>query len=125
MRLGDYEALLAPGTKMHQFYTNPPAFSHPLSPALLDRGQGGQEKDALTIHERHRHRYEVNPAYHEILQKHGLVLSGLSPDGTLVEFIELKEHPCYIGTQAHPEFKSRLQKPHPMFLGFVQASLGV
>lgn len=77
----------------------------------------------LTIHERHRHRYEVNPKYHEILKKNGLVLSGLSPDGTLVEFAELKDHPCYIGTQAHPEFKSRLQKPHPMFLGLIQASL--
>jgi len=101
MRLGDYPAILAPGTKMYQLYK---------------QTLGLTTEGPLTINERHRHRYEVNPKYHEILKKNGLVFSGMSPDGSLVEFSELKEHPCFIGTQAHPEFKSRLQKPHPMFL---------
>jgi len=101
MRLGDYEAILKPWTKMFDFY------------------------GTASIFERHRHRYEVNPNYHEILNKNWLIFSWMSPDGTLVEFAELAHHPCYIWTQAHPEFKSRLQKPHPMFLALVKASLEV
>lgn len=92
MRLGLYEAILQSGSKVHTLY--------------------GQD----TIQERHRHRYEVNPAYHEILKTHGLSLSGLSPDQTLVEYIELPDHPYYIATQSHPEFNSRLDKPHPLFI---------
>ena len=72
----------------------------------------GQE----TIQERHRHRYEVNPLYHEMLIQNGMIISGLSPDGTLVEYIELPDHPYYLATQSHPEFNSRLDKPHPLFL---------
>ncbi|MFH1308337.1 MAG: CTP synthase [archaeon] len=72
-------------------------------------------------YERHRHRYEVNPYYHDILQEKGLVFSGMSPDGNLVEFIEIPENKFFIATQAHPEFKSSLMKPAPLFDAFVRA----
>ena len=75
------------------------------------------------IHERHRHRYEVNNDYRAILAEHGMTLSGLSPDGRIVEMIELKDHPFFIATQAHPELKSRPNRPHPLFKGFVEAAL--
>ena len=75
------------------------------------------------IHERHRHRYEVNNYYREDLLKHGMSLSGVSPDGRIVEMIELKDHPWFVATQAHPEFKSRPNRPHPLFRGFLGAAL--
>lgn len=75
------------------------------------------------IHERHRHRYEVNNDYRNDFTSHHMKLSGLSPDGRIVEMIELDNHPWFIATQAHPEFKSRPNKPHPLFKGFVSASL--
>jgi len=73
------------------------------------------------VHERHRHRYEVNNAYREALEEAGMVFSGTSPDGRLVEIAELKDHPFYIGSQFHPEFKSRPLRPHPLFFGFLEA----
>lgn len=75
------------------------------------------------ISERHRHRYEVNNDYRDVLEKNGMKLSGLSPDGRIVEMIEIPDHPWFIGTQAHPELKSRPNKPHPLFKGFVEAAL--
>jgi CTP synthase len=75
------------------------------------------------ISERHRHRYEVNVDYHNLLQDNWLILSWLSPDKKLVEFIELKNHPFFVATQAHPEFKSRIDHPHPLFVWFVRASI--
>ncbi|MCI8639147.1 MAG: CTP synthase [Coprococcus sp.] len=75
------------------------------------------------ISERHRHRYEFNNAYLEVLKEKGLVFSGMSPDGRLVETVELTEKPFYVGVQFHPEFKSRPNKPHPLFTGFVGAAL--
>ncbi|MCS7201653.1 MAG: CTP synthase [Dictyoglomus sp.] len=75
------------------------------------------------VYERHRHRYEVNNNFRGILEKHGLKFSGLSPDGELIEIIELKDHPFFIATQFHPEYKSRPLNPHPLFLGFVKAIL--
>jgi CTP synthase len=77
------------------------------------------------VEERHRHRYEVNNSYRPKLEEAGLVFSGTSPDGHLVEFVELpeSEHPFYVGTQAHPEFKSRPTRPHPLFVGLVRAAL--
>lgn len=75
------------------------------------------------ISERHRHRYEVNNEYRECLENHGMVLSGLSPDGRIVEMIELKDHPYFIATQAHPEFKSRPDMAHPLFKGLIGAAL--
>ncbi len=99
MRLGAYPCVLAPGTRARSIF-----------------GEG-------TISERHRHRYEVNPAYHELLLSHGMVLSGLSPDGKLVEMIELPSHPYFVACQFHPEFKSRPLAPHPLFSAFVRAAV--
>lgn len=75
------------------------------------------------ISERHRHRYEVNNDYREELEKNGMTLSGLSPDGRIVEMVEISDHPYFIGTQGHPEFKSRPNKAHPLFRGLIQAAV--
>jgi CTP synthase len=77
------------------------------------------------VHERHRHRYEVNNAYREALEDAGMIFSGTSPDGRLVEIAELKDHPFFIGSQFHPEFKSRPLRPHPLFFGFVSACVAI
>ena len=76
------------------------------------------------ISERHRHRYEVNNDYRAALEEAGMTLSGISPDGRIVEMIELKNHPFFLGTQAHPEFKSRPNRAHPLFAGFIRAAAG-
>ena len=99
MRLGAYPAKLMPGSIVHAAY--------------------GDE----VIYERHRHRYEVNNRYRARLEESGLVCSGTSPDDRLVEFVELPGHPFYVATQAHPEFKSRPDRPHPLFAAFVRAAL--
>lgn len=101
MRLGAYPAKLAPNSIVATTY------------------------GTTEVSERHRHRYEVNNAYLERLEHAGLKVSGTSPDGTLVEFVELdsKQHPYYVATQAHPEFKSRPTRPHPLFAGLIQAAL--
>lgn len=75
------------------------------------------------ISERHRHRYEVNNSYREALEKAGMILSGLSPDGRIVEMVEIKDHPFFVATQAHPELKSRPDVPHPLFKGLIEAAL--
>ncbi|MFN3946760.1 MAG: glutamine amidotransferase-related protein, partial [Aquificaceae bacterium] len=75
------------------------------------------------IYERHRHRYEFNNRYREAFESHGMVFSGLSPDDRLVEIVELKNHPWYIGCQFHPEFKSKPHSPHPLFVSFISACL--
>ncbi len=79
--------------------------------------------NSTNVSERHRHRYEVNPKYHKVLQEKGMIFSGMSPDKTLVEFIELENHPFFVATQAHPELKSTPLKPAPLFKGFVEAIL--
>ena len=99
LRLGKYPCILKPGTAIAACY------------------------GATEISERHRHRYEFNNAYRDILQGAGLVLSGLSPDGRLVETVELPGERFFIGVQFHPEFKSRPNRPHPLFMGFVGAAL--
>ncbi|NOX37798.1 MAG: CTP synthase [Calditrichaeota bacterium] len=99
MRLGAYPCVITEDTLAHRAY------------------------GTTFIHERHRHRYEVNNEYRRLLQEHGMVLSGLSPDGTLVEMIELKDHPYFLGCQFHPEFRSRIMRPHPLFVSFVKAAL--
>lgn len=99
LRLGSYPCILDESTKAYQLYGD------------------------KTIHERHRHRYEVNNDYRTVLTQKGMQLSGLSPDGRIVEMIELKDHPWFIGTQAHPELKSRPNRPHPLFKGFVEAAI--
>ena len=99
MRLGAYAARLRPGSKAAQAY------------------------GTLQISERHRHRWEVNNAYRDVLAENGLRLSGQSPDGSLVEIIELPDHPWFLGCQFHPELKSRPTRPHPLFAGFIGAAL--
>ena len=93
-------------------------------PCILDKSSRAyQVYGTDTIHERHRHRYEVNNDYRSVLTEHGMKLCGLSPDGRIVEMVEIPEHPWYIATQAHPEFKSRPNRPHPLFRGFVEAAI--
>ncbi len=99
MRLGAYYAVLEPGTKVHEAYGEP------------------------VVSERHRHRYEFNSNYRARLEAAGFVCSGASPDRRLVEFIELRDHPFWVGTQAHPEFKSRPDRPHPLFRDLIGAAL--
>lgn len=98
MRLGAYPCILKKDSKAYQLY--------------------GREQ----IFERHRHRYEVNNEYRDIYEAKGMELSGVSPDGHIVEMIELKDHPYYVATQAHPEFKSRPNHAHPLFAGLVKAA---
>jgi CTP synthase len=92
-----------------------------LKPGTIVRELYGED----LVEERHRHRYEVNNAYRTSLEKAGLVFSGLSPDGYLVEFTELPRevHPFFVATQAHPEFLSRPTRPHPLFSGLIAAAL--
>jgi len=99
MRLGAYPCILKAGTRAAEAY------------------------GSLDISERHRHRWEVNNNYRDALERHGMVLSGLSPDGRLVEMIELPQHPYFVGCQFHPEFKSRPSAPHPLFARFIKAAL--
>jgi CTP synthase len=77
---------------------------------------------AQDIVERHRHRYEVNQKYREAIERGGLAISGTSPNGKLVEFVEVADHPYFIATQAHPEFRSRPTRPHPLFMGLIEAA---
>lgn len=99
LRLGSYPCVLKKDSKAYTLY--------------------GEE----IIHERHRHRYEVNNDFRNILTEKGMELSGLSPDGRIVEMVEIPAHPWFVATQAHPEFKSRPNRPHPLFKGFVKAAI--
>ena len=100
LRLGAYPCEIRQGTTMERCY------------------------GTTTISERHRHRYEFNNDYRELLTQKGLTLSGTSPDGNLVETVELSERDFHVGVQYHPEFKSRPNKAHPLFVGFIEAALG-
>lgn len=99
LRLGSYPCVLDPASKAYALY--------------------GEE----TIHERHRHRYEVNNDFRTVLTENGMKLCGISPDGRIIEMIEIPDHPWFIATQAHPELKSRPNRPHPLFKGFVEAAI--
>ena len=99
MRLGTWPTKIAKGTLAEKIY------------------------GANDVMERHRHRYEFNMKYRDQMAKKGFVISGTSPDGTLAELIELRDHPYFIGCQYHPEFQSKPNKPHPLFRGFIQAAL--
>ena len=93
-------------------------------PCVLDeKSKAYKLYGSKNITERHRHRYEVNNEYRDVLNENGMLLSGYSPDGRIVEMIEIPSHPWFIATQAHPEFKSRPNRPHPLFKGFIEASL--
>ena len=99
MRLGAYPCRLRPGSLVAEMYGQP------------------------EISERHRHRYEFSNAYRDVFERNGVRFSGLSPDGSLVEIIELPDHPWFVGCQFHPELKSRPTRPHPLFAGFVAAAV--
>lgn len=99
LRLGSYPCILDPSSKAYELY------------------------HAAEIHERHRHRYEVNNDFRAALNENGMKLCGTSPDGRIVEMLEIADHPWFIATQAHPELKSRPNRPHPLFKGFIDASL--
>ena len=93
-------------------------------PCILKKGSLARKLyNTEEISERHRHRFEVNNEYRETLEQHGLVFSGLSPDKKLVEIIELRDHPWFVGVQFHPEFKSTPRKPHPLFCGFIASGM--
>jgi len=93
-------------------------------PCILEKGtRAFDQYGCVEISERHRHRYEFNPEYKESLEEKGLMISGTSPDGRLVEMMEHPDHPWFVGCQFHPEFKSRPWQPHPLFAGFIAASL--
>jgi CTP synthase len=98
LRLGDYPAVLEPGSLVAKTY------------------------GTAQVTERHRHRYEVNQKYREQIAKGGLVITGTSPDGKLVEYIEARDHPYFVATQAHPEFRSRPLRPHPLFVGLIRSA---
>lgn len=100
MRLGSYPCKIEEGTLAHKIYGR------------------------TDINERHRHRYEFNNEYTKQFVEKGMVLSGLNPDAGLVEIIELPNHPFFIGVQFHPEYKSTVENPHPLFVAFVKAALG-
>ena len=97
MRLGAYPCKVKPGSKTYECY------------------------QSELIYERHRHRYEFNNEFREALEAAGLFIAGLSPDERLVEIVELPEHPYFVAVQFHPEFKSRPNRPHPLFAGFIGA----
>jgi CTP synthase len=98
MRLGLYPCVLQPGTKAAEVYAAP------------------------QVEERHRHRFEFNNAYRSEFEKAGMVFSGISPDGKLVEIAEIANHPYMLGSQFHPEFLSRPMRPHPLFVGLIKAA---
>lgn len=99
MRLGEFSCMMKKGTLSHKIY--------------------GQDK----ISERHRHRFEFNPEFENVLEEHGMVISGKNPERDLVEMIELPDHPWFVGCQFHPEFKSRPLQPHPLFVSFIKAAI--
>ena len=99
MRLGTWPTQIVPGTLAKKIY--------------------GRDE----VMERHRHRYEFNMRYRDCMTEKGFAISGTSPDGTLAELIELRDHPYFLGCQYHPEFQSKPNKPHPLFRGFIQACL--
>lgn len=122
IRLGSYPCKLKKGTVLHHAYKT--FGNSPQSPWHQDGRVVAKEIDNDTvIYERHRHRYEVNNQYLKALETAGLVISGTSPDGQLVEAIELKDHPFFVGTQFHPEYISRPLSPHPIFIAFLKACL--
>ena len=109
MRLGAYKCELKTGTKSWKTYLSSEALA--------------KEDGTLIVSERHRHRYELNNEFRSVLEAKGMVMAGINPDRDLVEIIELKNHPFFVGTQFHPEFKSRPLEPHPLFREFIRAAI--
>ena len=98
MRLGAYECVLKEGSFAEKSY------------------------GVKRVFERHRHRYEFNPAYKDLLEQKGMAITGISPDNKFIEIVEIKDHPWFLGCQFHPEFKSKPLNPHPLFREFIKAS---
>ena len=116
MRLGDYKAVLEPKSKVAEIYKKAAKDGkYVYGTKVLKNGD-------VEVIERHRHRYEVNQKFLDAIQAGGVIVSGLSPDKKLVEFVEVPKHKFFIATQAHPEFKSRPLNPHPLFLEFIKAA---
>lgn len=111
IRLGAWPCILKKGSLIYE------AYSKWIKQGINDLYQ------LPKVYERHRHRYELNNKYRQIFEKNGMTISGISPDGLLVEAIELNDHPFFIGTQFHPEFKARPLNPHPLFLEFIAACI--
>jgi len=109
MRLGAYACEIFPNTLSYRAYSNEKSFK--------------KKEKSIIVQERHRHRYELNNNYRKILEKNGLIMAGINPERNLVEIIEIKNHPFFVGTQFHPEFKSRPLNPHPLFKKFIEASI--
>ena len=132
MRLGVYPCQLIPGTRAHKAYLAATA-PIPNAPTNGNHPNGNGNRytglhvdptiGQVTVHERHRHRWEFNNEFRKTLGDAGLIFSGLSPDGRLVEICELRDHPYMLGSQFHPEFKSRPNRPHPLFKSFIDASI--
>lgn len=127
MRLGSYDCVLKTGSLAYEVYkkfgkSDFMSFSSDVSFPDEVRKEAGR---VAIVRERHRHRFEFNNAYKDVLKKHGLIFSGLSPDGVFVEMIELakSKHPFFLATQGHPEYRSRPGKPHPVFMGFLTAAM--
>lgn len=126
IRLGAWPCKVKPGTILHKTYKeNGGDKSAPWWEENLRYINGVSHTKLFLIHERHRHRYEFNNIYKASFEKAGLVISGTSPDGKLVEAIELKNHPFFVGTQFHPEYVSRPLTPHPIFLSFMQTMISL
>ncbi len=113
MRLGAYPCKLTPNTKAYHAY----------AAAEVESAEAVAMGQAFTIHERHRHRYEFNNQYRKQLSDAGMIFSGVSPDNHLVEISEFRDHPFMVGSQFHPEFKSRPNRPHPLFKAFIEACI--
>lgn len=107
MRLGKYDCIIQEGTLAERLYAREEEIM----------------KKPLVVSERHRHRFEFNRTYRDRMEASGFIVSAMSPDSSLAEIVELRDHPFMIGTQAHPEFHSRPTHPHPLFLGFIDASI--
>jgi len=123
MRLGAYPCVLLPGSLAADVYTGGVIEAEAARGIGAGGGRPSSSGSSLVISERHRHRYEVSNKYREIIGQRGLVFSGTSPDQRLVEMVELRDHPYFLGCQFHPEFKSRPHVAHPLFSQFVRAAL--
>ncbi len=133
MRLGAYPCVIRPGTLAEKVYfplssRRDPFQTHIWEEKLIREGKSdfsaslrNDKTDTLTVSERHRHRFEFNPAYRTQMEEKWFIVSATSPDGTLAEIVELRDHPYMIATQAHPELASRPTHPHPLFMGFIEA----
>ncbi len=123
MRLGAYPCVIRSGTLAEKVYRHSESVKYSLRSKIEHGSIIPRENQTLTVSERHRHRFEFNPAYRAQMEEQWFIVSATSPDGTLAEIVELRDHPYMIATQAHPELASRPTHPHPLFMGFIEAML--